>query len=284
MQYQNKKHKTIPDTTIEKIIDLQNENNASTLNEIQSKLPDPKPSIASISRILKQKQFTTKQLKSYIEQNNNALTKAKRNEYVENNQDYLEYDNTIFIDETGWKLSMKRNRGRSLKNTKAIKKMKELRGINITTIAAMSPKYGLLYYETQCASATEGGVNAARFNLFLSNLLRHRILRTKPFYIMMDNAPIHKKQDIEDIFQSTHSRQPKHHLIYLPPYSPFLDPLEEAFSVWKRYAQRSVLHSKQQLLDSIDRESTRIEPDLCRKLYEHTVSFFDRIIDGGDIV
>ena len=76
----------------------------------------------------------------------------------------------------------------------------------------------------------------------------------------------------------------KHHLFYLPPYSPFLNPLEEAFSVWKRHAQRSYLSSEQALLEEIKRESVRITPDLCHKLYDHTLSFFDRMMEGENIV
>jgi transposase len=153
---------------------------------------------------------------------------------------------------------MKRKRGRSLKGIKAIKKSKVTKGINITVIAAMSPKYGLIYYETHIFSRTEGGVTADRFIIFLVNLLKHHLLHIKPFYFIMDNSRIHPRQEIEDLFNSQHSRKPKHHLFYLPPYSPFLDPLEEAFSVWKRHAQRSYLSSMQTLLDEIKTESVRV--------------------------
>jgi transposase len=83
-QQGNKKHKTISDTNVEQIIQLQHDNNEITLDEIQSKLPVLKPFIASISRLLKQHHFTTKQLQIHIEQKNNDLTKATRIEFIEN--------------------------------------------------------------------------------------------------------------------------------------------------------------------------------------------------------
>jgi hypothetical protein len=102
--------------------------------------------------------------------------------------------------------------GQSQKGTKAVKKSKVTKGTNITVIAAISPKYGLLYYETHKYSQTAGGVNADRFLIFLVNLLKHHLLNIKPFYFIMDNSRIHPRQEIEDLFNSQHSRKPKHHL------------------------------------------------------------------------
>jgi transposase len=43
--------------------------------------------------------------------------------------------------------------------------------------------------------------------------------------VIMDNAPWHKGQDIRDIIEATGAI-----LIYLPPYSPDLNPIEHAWA------------------------------------------------------
>lgn len=277
-------HKTIPDSTINKICELQDQNNATTLADIQSNLPDPKPSIASIGRILKQHDYTTKQLYNTPEAKNTDLTKAKRIEFIENAQDYFTENNVLYVDESPFSETMKRNRGRSKKGKKAIKLTRVTRGTNISVIAAIAPKYGLIYYETHQWSEKEGGVNGQRFLLFMNNLLKKSLLRTTPFHIILDNSRIHPRVELEDLFERKGRRNARHYLFYQAPYSPFLNICEEAFAMWKRHGQRSQLKGVQAVLAEIEAGKGQITPELCQKLYEHTLRFFPQMMDGEDIV
>lgn len=47
--------------------------------------------------------------------------------------------------------------------------------------------------------------------------------------LVMDNARFHRKRDIERL-----ARAAGHHVLFLPPYSPDFNPIEEDFAVMKK--------------------------------------------------
>ena len=83
---------------------------------------------------------------------------------------------------------------------------------------AIAPQVGIVYYELQRATC-----NAERFGIYLDNL--SIVLDDEPAFIIMDNAPAHSRAEMMN---------PEIHTIQkLPPYSPFLNPIEEVFSIVK---------------------------------------------------
>lgn len=79
-------------------------------------------------------------------------------------------------------------------------------------------------------SITEGTTDGAKFEYFLRKCLLPIL---QPFnwvnplsVIIMDNASIHHVEGVRDLIEN----QAKARLIFLPPYSPDLNPLEEVFS------------------------------------------------------
>jgi len=53
-----------------------------------------------------------------------------------------------------------------------------------------------------------------------------------PYVLVMDNASFHKGGQIADIAQQYHIR-----IVYLPPYSPDLNPIEKAWATLKHYTR-----------------------------------------------
>lgn len=66
-------------------------------------------------------------------------------------------------------------------------------------------------------------VNRERFMTWLENHLTPHLKAEK--IVVMDNAPWHKGQEIRDIIEKTGAK-----LIFLPPYSPDLNPIEHAWA------------------------------------------------------
>ncbi len=279
-----KRKNIITNDTKQKIIKIQNENNEFTLKQIQENITEQSISVQSISRILLENNYSTKQLYINTDEKNSDTTKAKRIEFMENTQDYLHESNTIFIDETPWNLGMKRKRGRSLKGVKAIKKQRVLKGSNITLIAAISPAHGLLHYETHESTTNEPGVRASRFNIFIRNLCDTPILKSNSFFLIVDNSNVHHRDDIEYILSINKQKNVQHHLIFLPPYSPMLTPIENIFYIWKQNAKQTRIEDKSQIFQHIYSDSTLITPQLCHDCYQKTLSFCSLIIDGADII
>ena len=86
----------------------------------------------------------------------------------------------------------------------------------------MSDQVGLLYHEVHMMSVTKQVFANYIFNLKI-------ILGAEPAVIILDNAPCHSNID-QDF--------PEVEIKYLPPYSPFLNPIENSFSVLKSAIKR----------------------------------------------
>jgi transposase len=51
---------------------------------------------------------------------------------------------------------------------------------------------------------------------------------SEPCVFVMDNVAFHKTAEIRSIFENS-----MHEIVFLPPYSLFLNPIENIFSKWK---------------------------------------------------
>ena len=120
---------------------LQNDNHALTLKEIKALLPKG-CSLSHISRTLHRANFTKKRLQKWVPNRNSDATKQLRVEYVLYAQINIQADNTIYIDESPFNISMTRMDGRSRKGTPCFIRVPLLRSPNFSVIAALSPSRG----------------------------------------------------------------------------------------------------------------------------------------------
>lgn len=92
-------------------------------------------------------------------------------------------------------------------------------------------------------------------------------------YIVMDNAPIHKPKVIKALIEER-----RHKCIYLPPYSPFLNPIEEFWSKVKAGVRRTTLTADNCLTDRICETAGKVTKKDCKGWIEHSKSFFLRTV------
>lgn len=88
--------------------------------------------------------------------------------------------------------------------------------------------------------------NAETFGDFLRHLLQHT---QGKIYLILDNASWHKAKDLHDFFVANQERLER---LFLPPYSPELNPIER---VW-RITRRQVTHNR--YFESIEELETAI--------------------------
>jgi transposase len=76
-----------------------------------------------------------------------------------------------------------------------------------------------------------------RYLAYLSNVMNvlHR-RNMKGHYLVMDNAPIHTPATVRDLVESRGYK-----CLYLPPYSPFLNPIEKFWAKVKAGIRRNAL-------------------------------------------
>ena len=73
---------------------------------------------------------------------------------------------------------------------------------------------------------------------------KHELFKER--YLVMDNAPIHKHTDIKSYIESR-----GYGCVYLPPYSPELNPIEQFWSVCKSKLKREALLEEETLTSRI---------------------------------
>ena len=74
-----------------------------------------------------------------------------------------------------------------------------------------------------------------------------------------------------------------HRVRRLPPYSPFLNPIEEVFAQCKNSVPRKQTHSNEALQAAMDESADEITPDNLLAYYNHTVDFLVPCISRNDI-
>jgi transposase len=96
--------------------------------------------------------------------------------------------------------------------------------------------------------------------------------------LIMDNVPFHKCREIrERIMASGHT------LLLLPPYSPFLNPIENMFSQWKEKVRRGNPRCEDELLYLIDWKFEEITPANCKNYYLRMLGFVNRCLKKEEI-
>ena len=124
----------------------------------------------------------------------------------------------VFIDECGYNIWTARNHGRAGQGERAYRQVCSQRGRSVTVALAVSPVKGLVFH-----SAYIGGMNAPRFNDFLAQT-RQNLDPDEEVVSIYDGAPAHRNPAISAANTE---------LKMLPPYSPFLNIVEQAISSLK---------------------------------------------------
>jgi transposase len=82
--------------------------------------------------------------------------------------------------------------------------------------------------------------------------------------VVMDNLACHKAAGVREAIEAAGCR-----LLYLPPYSPDLNPIENAFSKLKRLLRSAAERTMEGLWEAIGRLLDRFAPDECRNYFRH---------------
>lgn len=194
---------------------------------------------SAVCTFLHQAGFTRQRLKLYALQQDEGLRRKFALDVSMFNVEML-----VFLDESGCdNCDSLRKKGYSLRGKPARKQRLFVRGEHVSVLCTMSVE-GIL-----SCNLVRGGVNGEKFIEFIEMSVMPTLM---PFnginprsIIIMDNCAIHHIPEVTDLIQQTGA------LIYwLPPYSPDLNPIEEAFS--KAKAMMKAMEYEMQILMDID--------------------------------
>lgn len=133
---------------------------------------------------------------------------------------------------------MTRSRGRAAPGERVFDSVPQNYGENISMLAALS-------IEGVSAPMTiRGAVDGLVFIEYLKQVLCPSLQAGD--VVVMDNLPAHKIKTVRQLIESKRAR-----LIYLPPYSPDLNPIEKCWSKIKTYLRGAKARSYEALLKAL---------------------------------
>jgi transposase len=149
---------------------------------------------------------------------------------------------------------MTRLRGRAPRGQRVIEAVPHGHWKTTTLIAALG------FHGMRCAMVLDGAVNALAFQAFVQHVLTPKLRPSD--LVVLDNLSSHKRPRIAELIRAAGAE-----LVYLPPYSPDLNPIELAFSKVKQ-ALRSLAAR------SVAEQWRGVQPILDRVTASDATSFF----------
>jgi transposase len=163
----------------------------------------------------------------------------------------------VFLDESGVQTGMKRLYGRSVKGTRVVDQAPAGRWETHTMVAALRTQ------GVAAAMVTRRAINSITFLGFIEKFLCPTLRPGD--VVVMDNLAVHKIQGVEQALASVGAQ-----LWYLPPYSPDLNPIEQAWSKVKSVIRSLCPSSYRRLVRAIGEGLRRIDPNESKNYFRNS--------------
>lgn len=150
----------------------------------------------------------------------------------------IEPDKLIFLDESGANLGMSTNYARAEGGERAHMPKPFDKGEKFSIIGAIAITgiVAIMYIVSS--------VNTGVFKTFAEQLLIPKLRRGQ--FVIFDNVNFHKSQEIIHLIEATGAK-----VVFLPPYSPDLSPIEKMWSKIKDILKRKKPRKKSEFHDAI---------------------------------
>lgn len=162
----------------------------------------------------------------------------------------------MFVDECSTNTSLSPIYGWSRKGKRVYFEVPRNWGANVTLVSSMS-------LEGMGPSlAVEGSTTKVVFEAYVELVLAPTL---KPGQIVvMDNLSSHKGPRVKELIEGRGCK-----LLYLPPYSPDLNPIEEAFAKLKALLRRAGARTRETLIEAMGRALDAVTARDARGFFEH---------------
>ena len=162
----------------------------------------------------------------------------------------------VFVDEMGANVSLTPLYAWSRRGQRALAEAPRNWGKNVTLLASMgSGGVG------PCL-AVEGPTTKAVFEAYLGQVLAPSLRPGQ--VVVMDNLSAHKGGRVREIVEAAACE-----LLYLPPYSPDLNPIEQAFSKVKGLMRRAQARTRGALVEAMGRALDAVSARDARGFFGH---------------
>lgn len=162
----------------------------------------------------------------------------------------------VFLDETGASTKMTRRYGRARRGRRVVGKIPHGHWKTTTFVAA------LRHDRLTAPLVVDGPMNG---DVFLAYVRQQLIPTLRPGdLVIMDNLAAHKKSGVRQAIESCGAQ-----LVYLPPYSPDLNPIELLFAKLKWLLRSAEQRTVTDLWNLIGQLIDRFQPTECKRYLRH---------------
>jgi len=181
--------------------------------------------------------------------------KMARERWVDGQND-LDPGRLIFIDESGLSTNMARLRGWAPKGERCRAAIPHGHWKTITFVG------GLTLGGFVAPMLLDGPMNGECFRAWIEQMLAPAL---RPGHIVvLDNLSAHKVAGVKDAIEARGAE-----LLYLPPYSPDLNPIENAFAKFKAHVQKAAARTFDTLEIAAANALPKFKPGECLNFFAH---------------
>ena len=160
----------------------------------------------------------------------------------------------VFIDETWVTTNMTRLRGRCPRGKRLIAAVPHGHWRTSTFVA------GLRMSGLSAPLVLDGAMNGEAFLAYVEQILAPTLAPGD--IVIMDNLSSHKAAGVREAIEARGAR-----VFYLPPYSPDLSPIEQAFSKFKALIRKAATRTREALWNAIGQFLGRFTPQECANYF-----------------
>lgn len=168
----------------------------------------------------------------------------------------------VFLDETGATTNMARRYGWSPKGERLIDAAPFGHWRTTTFIAGLRST-GII-----APMVLDGPMTGETFRAYVEQFLAPAL--SPGDVVVLDNLPAHKVAGIREALTAVGAS-----ILYLPPYSPDLNPIEQVFAKLKALLRKAAARTRDALWDTIGRLLPAFSPQECRNYIENSGYAFD---------
>jgi transposase len=162
----------------------------------------------------------------------------------------------VFVDEMGTNTSLSPMYAYSPRGRRAYAKVPRNRGANTTLLASMS------FEGMGPCLAVQGPTTATVFEAYVEKVLAPSLRRGQ--IVVVDNLGAHKGAKVRELIEERGCQ-----LLYLPPYSPDFNPIEEAFSKIKGALRKAEARTREALIEALGAAISAVTARDARGFFEH---------------
>jgi transposase len=228
-----------------------------TLEEIQCRLLDERQQKAGLDLFGGSSTATASASKKSVRaaEQDRPDVAAARAAWVDD-QAKLDPERLVFIDETGTSTNMARLRGRAPRGERLVGKIPQGHWKTTTFVA------GLRATALTAPCVIDGPMNGNAFLAYVEQVLAPSL---KPGdIVVLDNLSAHKVPSVREAIEAAGAR-----LLYLPPYSPDFNPIEQLFAKLKALLRRAAERSVAGLWNRIAGLLDQFPPNECANYFRN---------------